>query len=302
MLELTFGLVQSALTAAVPLLLAGTGELIAQRAGVINVGLEGLILAGCIGGYAGASLSGDPWLGLVCAMVAGVVGAVIFALATVWARTDQIVAGMALNLLAIGGAGTVWHALQDSGHGTLPASAGFSRLILGGPSPLDQYGLGWFAVGLVLMAWWMLARTRAGLALRALGEAPEACAAAGINVRRWRTTAVIAAGACAGLAGAYLSIMRTHGFAPGMSGGIGFLVLALVIFGRWRIGGLVVGCLGFGLLDAGQQQLQSAGATGAVSYQILRAAPYLAALIALAALRGGDSGPSKLGRPWPEER
>ncbi|MEK7411898.1 MAG: ABC transporter permease [Planctomycetota bacterium] len=300
MLELIFGLIQSALIVAVPLLLAGTGELIAQRTGVINVGLEGLILAGCIGGYTGACLSGNPWLGLACAIAAGVVGALVFALATVWARADQIVVGMAMNLLAIGGAGTAWHALQDSGHATLPAAAGFARL--GGPMPLDQYGLGWFAVALIIATWWMLARTRTGLALRALGEAPEACVAAGIDVRRWRTLAVISAGACAGLAGAYLSIMRTHGFAPGMSGGIGFLVLALVIFGRWRIGGLAIGCLGFGLLDAGQQQLQSAGAAGTVSHQLLRATPYLAALVALAVLRGGDGGPSKLGRPWPEER
>ncbi len=299
--ELVAGVAQAACTAAVPLLLAGTGELVAERAGVINIGLEGLILAGCIGGFAGAVLGG-AWLGVGGAIAAGMLVAGLFAVAVVYARVDQIVAGMAVNLLAFGGAGTVWHALQDAGRDSLPPGAGFDRIALGGPIVFDQHGLGWLALGLVAATGWMLARTRAGLVLRALGEAPEACAVAGIDVLRWRFAAVLGCGALAGLAGAYLSIMRTHSFAPDMSGGLGFLVLALVIFGRWRIAGLVVGCLGFGLIDAVQQQLQGAGAAGAVSYRLFQAMPYLAALIALAVVRGQGNGPAQLGRPWPEER
>ncbi len=305
MAELVSGVAQSALTAAVPLLLAGTGELVAERAGVLNIGLEGLILAGCIGGFAGAVLGGTAgglWLGVGGAVVAGMLVAGIFAVAVVYARVDQIVAGMAVNLLAFGAAGTIWHALQDAGRDSLPSGAGFDRIALGGPIVFDQYGLGWLALALVAVTGWMLAKTRAGLVLRALGEAPEACAVAGIDVLRWRFAAVLACGALAGLAGAYLSIMRTHSFAPDMSGGLGFLVLALVIFGRWRIGGLVVGCLGFGLIDAVQQQLQGAGAAGAVSYRLFQALPYLAALFALAVFRGRGNGPAQLGRPWPEER
>jgi simple sugar transport system permease protein len=149
-------------------------------------------------------------------------------------------------------------------------------------------------------AWWLLARTRTGLALRALGEAPDTCAAAGLGVRRWRVLVVLAGGMLAGVAGAFLSIQRTHAFAPDMSGGLGFLVLALVIFGRWRVGGLLLGCLGFGLLDAMQQQLQAQGAAGAVPHRLLEALPYLAALTALALVKGGGNGPAQLGRPWPE--
>jgi len=297
---------QSAVTAAVPLLLAGTGELIAERAGIINVGIEGLMLCGCIAAFAGGVLSGSPWIGLGAALIASMVLAALFAVATVWARTEQIVTGMAVNLLAVGVSGTAWRILQARGFDQLPASAGWERLhvpFLGdvpllGPIVMDHYALWFVAVALIAVLAWLDRRTRAGLIIRALGDAPAACAAAGIDVRRWRIGALIFAGALAGAAGAYLSIMRTHGFAPDMTGGQGFLVLALVIFGRWRLRGLLLGCLLFGLLDAVQQQLQGAGFTNTVPWQWFRMLPYVAALVALAAWRRGGAGPVFLGRPW----
>ena len=300
-----------AVTAAVPLVVAGLGELAAERAGVINIGIEGLMLAGCIGGFAGAALTGSAWIGLLVAVVAGSALALLFAAATVLGRADQIVAGMAINLLAVGGSGTVWMALQARGLADLPQTAGFARAPVGdavrdlpllGPLLFDQYALMWVAVGLVGLAWWALRATRAGLVLTGLGEAPDACAAAGVDVRRWRMVVLIAAGALAGLAGAYLSIMRIHGFTPLMTGGMGFVVLALVIFGRWRVGGLVGGCLGFGALDSLQQHLQGSGLNNVVPYQVFKALPYVVALIALALLSRGRGGPAALGRPWPGER
>ena len=165
-----------AVTAAVPLVVAGLGELAAERAGVINIGIEGLMLAGCIGGFAGSALFGCAWIGLLVAIVAGMALALLFAAATVLGRCDQIVAGMAINLLAVGGSGTLWMALQAHGLADLPASAGFVRAPIGdalrtlpvlGPLLFDQYVLAWIAAALATSTWWVLRATRAGLVLTA---------------------------------------------------------------------------------------------------------------------------------------
>ena len=309
-MSLLASLLQQGLLGAVPLALAGSGELAAQRAGVINVGIEGLMLAGCSAGFAVAALTGNAWLGLGAAILAGSLLAAGFAWATVIGRADQIVCGMAVNLLAVGISGTAWAALQGAGRGQLADGAGFSPVAIPGLGSLPmigevlagQYGLAYIAVALALGLGWILARTRAGLIVRALGDAPDACAAAGVRVRRWRVGTVIFAGACAGAAGAYLSLMRVHGFAPEMTGGQGFLVLALVVFGRWRVGGLLAGCLLFGLLDALQQHLQGSGMNAVVPYQVFKALPYVAALVALAALSRSAPGPARLGQVWPVER
>jgi len=307
-----------AVTAAVPLVLAGIGETLAQRAGVLNVGIEGLLLTGCVAGFTGAALSGCAWSGLAAAIVVGALLAALFAWVTVVMRCDQIVAGMAINLLAVGGSGTAWLVAQGHGYAELSANAGFSRGIVPGlsdtaqawlrdlpfigPLVFDQYGLALATALIAATAWWVLTRTRIGVIIHALGDAPDACAANGIAVRRWRVGLVIFAGALAGAAGAYLSIMRTHGFSPLMTGGMGFVVLALVIFGRWHIGGLVAACLGFGVIDALQSHLQSRGLNAVIPYQVFQALPFIVALIALAVMRRGTSGPRLLGQAWPTER
>jgi simple sugar transport system permease protein len=301
----------------VPLVLAGVGETLAQRAGVLNIGIEGLMLTGCIAGYTGAALSGCAWSGLAAAMVAGAWLAAVFAWATVVMRCDQIVAGMAINLLAVGGSGTLWLVAQGHGFAELPANAGFYRgivpgisastqawlgeLPLLGPLVFDQYGLAPMAALIAGAAWWLLKYTRVGVIIHALGDAPDACAANGVAVRRWRMGLVIVAGALAGTAGAYLSIMRTHGFSPVMTGGVGFVVLALVIFGRWHLGGLLAACVGFGLIDALQSHLQSRGLNAMVPYQLFQALPFIVALIALSTMRQGTTGPRLLGQAWPAE-
>lgn len=303
-----------AVTAAAPLVLSGIGETLAQRAGVLNVGIEGLLLTGCIAGFTGAALSGCGWIGLASAIVMGALVAALFAWATVVMRCDQIVAGMAMNLLAVGGSGTVWLVAQGNGHADLSVEAGFSRgivpgvsvetqrwladLPLIGPVVFGQYGLAAVTVVLAVAAWWVLTRTRIGVVIQALGDAPDACAANGIAVRRWRVGLVILAGVLAGAAGAYLSIMRTHGFNPLMTGGMGFVILALVIFGRWHIGGLIAACLGFGVIDALQSHFQSSGLNAVLPYQLFQALPFIVALLALAFMRRGASGPRMLGVPY----
>ncbi len=303
------------LTAATPLLLAGCGELVAERGGVLNIGIEGLMLTGCIAAFAVTASTGNSWLGLLVAMGAAMVLGAGFALMAITARADQIVAGMALNLVAVGVSGTVWRALQSHGVTELPATAGFSRGWFGwsgwssfsdlpviGPLFFDLYGLSIATAGLLLLTWWVLRRTRIGIVIQAIGELPDAAAAAGESVHRWRWGVVLFAAACAGAAGAFLSIMRTHAFVPEMTGGKGFVVLALVMFGRWRISWLIAGCLLFGLADSVQQQLQSLPGSRALPYQFFQMLPYVVALVALAGLSRSAPGPAALGKPWPVSR
>lgn len=295
-----------AVLVATPLLLAGLGELYAERCGVLNLGIEGMMLTGCIAAFAVTAVTGNPWLGLGAAMAAAIVLGAVFAVLAITAKADQIVAGMAVNLLAFGATGTVWQLLQQRGLDQL--NVGFERgwtevtwleqLPLIGPWLFGQYGLTPVVIGVALALAWVLARTRLGLAVTALGEEPAAAAAAGISVRRWRWYAVLMAAACAGAAGAFLSIMRTHAFVPHMTGGMGFVVLALVMFGRWRVGWLAGGCLLFGVAEAVQQQAQSLPAARAVPYQLFQMLPYVVALAALALLSRSRPGPAALGRPW----
>ncbi len=160
----------------------------------------------------------------------------------------------------------------------------------------------WFAVAALIAVRYTLRSTRAGLIIAALGDAPDAAATTGIPVRKARLILVLIAGVCAGIAGAYLSTMRTHSFVPGMTGGQGFLVLALVIFGRWTAGGLALGCMLFGLINALQQHCQSAGWTAYVPYQVFQALPYLSAVIALAIWAKKAPGPTAMNQPWPKVR
>ncbi len=301
---------KEAVTAAVPLVLAGYGELVNERAGIINVGIEGLMLMGCIGGFGVALLTGSAWLGVGGAVGAGVALAAVFALATVWFRADQVVAGTALTLLASGLSTTVWTALQPrlAPGAAIPAlfepvtlPPALTRIPLIGPALFAQYGLFYVVFALGVLLWIGLRGTRAGLIIRALGDLPEACQAAGIRVRVWRTGCLLFAGACAGLAGAYLSIMRTHSFNVNMTGGQGFLVLALVIFGRWSVGGLVAGALLFGGLDGLQAYLRGPASPIALPHQLFEMLPYVATLAALAVMARGRPGPAFLGRPWPED-
>ncbi len=281
------------LVAATPLLVAGLGELVAERTGVLNIGIEGLMLTGCIAGFATAAATGSGWLGVGAAIVAAMAVGALFAVLAINARTDQIVAGMAVNLAAFGLSGTVWQILQERSLTDLPAGAGFGRGLFG------QYPLTWIALCAAFALALVFARTRLGLMILALGEDPAAAAAAGIPVRRARWLAILFAAGCAGAAGAFLSLMRTHAFVPHMTGGQGFVVLALVMFGRWRVGWMVAGCLLFGLADSVQQQMQSLDGARRIPYQAFLMLPYIVALIALGVASRSAPGPSALGRPWP---
>jgi len=305
-------MVAQALTASTPLVLAGCGELVAERAGILNIGIEGMMLTGCVTAFAVTAATGNGWLGLLAGVLAAMVMGSLFAVMVINARADQIVAGMAINLLAVGVSGALWRSLQAHDLTEISQTAGFERSWLGstwfadlplvGPLIGQQYGLSMATIGLLVLTWWMFRRTRLGVVLDALGQAPDAAAAAGEPVRAWRWSAVLFAAGCAGAAGAFLSIMRTHAFVPEMTGGKGFVVLALVMFGRWKVGWMVAGCFLFGLTDSIQEHLQSLPGSRAWPYQIFQVLPYVVAIVALAFLSRSAPGPAALGKSWPSDR
>jgi simple sugar transport system permease protein len=270
----------------IPLLLAALGEMLAERGGVINLGIEGSMLAGALAAAIGAT-SGGPWTGIVAAVVAGAALAAIFALVTVHARADQIIAGTAITLGAIGLTGAVYRAWFG------PAGAGLSIPTLA-PLALGQPGTTLIALALVPLCWWFLFRTRGGLALRAAGEGAYGARAAGVRVRAVRTAAVVAGGALAGLAGATLVLAQVGTFTERMTAGRGFIAIAIVVLGRWNPVGVLIAALAFGAATALQFLFQAAGTD--VPYQLFLMLPYLLALLGLAGAVGRVRAPRDLGR------
>ena len=286
---------------ATPLALAALGELVVERAGLINIGLEGAILAGAFGALAGGA-AGHAWAGYLGAAAAGAAIAALFALFVVRWRTDQIITGTALTLLSVGATGTLYRALFGAAGValTLPTSAPVRVPLLAsipvvGEALFAQPPLTYVAYLLApALAWW-LARTHAGLALRAIGERPEAALTAGIRVDRYRTLAVLFGGALGGLAGGMLVLAQAGTFAEGMSSGRGFIAIAIVVLGRWRPLGVALGALLFGAASALQFAFQAMG--WRAPYQLFLVLPYLLTLAVLAGAVGRARAPAALGRP-----
>jgi ABC-type uncharacterized transport system permease subunit len=248
---------------ATPLLFASTGELISERAGVLNVGLEGMLLSGAFFAFLGSYLSGNLLVGILLGMAAGVVVAILMALLSIHARADQIVVGVGLNILVLGVTTFVFREVfagQAEVHLLRPTPLAIPLLskipVIGGPF-FRQTAFVYAAFATVAVAWFVLYRTSWGLAIRAAGEVPAAADTAGVSVGRIRWIGTLVAGALAGVGGAFLSVGQLGLFIEGMSAGRGFLALAAVIFGGWRPLGLVAACLVFGAADALQLRLQA---------------------------------------------
>jgi ABC-type uncharacterized transport system permease subunit len=287
--DLPFLAGQTTLSAA-PLIIAGMGELIAERAGVINLGIEGMMLTGCFVAFATVGVLGSTTLGVIAAMLAACVIASLFALTVLRFRADQIVAGTAINFIAAGATATAWGAFEP-------------RLTQMQGAPHAPIIMEIIAILLVILVGTIATQTRLGVIVTALGESPEAADAAGIPVRTSRLLALMFAAAMAGLAGAYLSLFRTFGFSPDQTGGRGFLVLALVIFARWRVSALVVAALFFGFLDNTQRLFQGSYVTAFPGAEdLFQMLPYLATLILLATLSRSRPAPAALTLPWPSDR
>ena len=285
---------------ATPLAFAALGEVIAERAGVINVGLEGVIISGCFGAVVGAQ-AGGVTAGMLGGLAAGMGAAAIFAVFVVWLRTDQIITGTALTLGALGLTATLYRAVFGTeGVGlTIPtmrplAVPFLSSIPVLGPSLFRQPAVTYLLYLTVGAVWWSLYRTHAGLALRAVGENPEAAEAAGIRPARVQGTAVLIAGAFGGLAGASLVLAQVGTFAEGMSAGRGFIAIAIVALGRWRPLGVGLAALLFGAATALQFLFQSTGSR--LPYQLFLSLPYLLTLVVLAAGTARVRAPAALGR------
>ncbi len=296
-------LLQTGVPLAAPLLLAALGETVAEQAGVINVGIEGMMLSGALAGFAGAYFGHSAWLGAGAAVLAGTALAALFALLSVRLRADQVVVGTGVNILALGLTGVFARALFPESSVSAPGFAPLPipllhNLPLLGASLFSQNALGYIAWFLVPLCGLFLYRTRPGLRLRAVGEYPAAADGAGVRVGRLQTAAMLWGGALAGLAGAYLSIGYANGFVENMTQGRGFIALAVVIVGRWNPGGVLGAALLFGLASALQFQFQAG--VSRVPYQFFLALPYLLTLVALllrARVRNGGP-PAALGEAY----
>jgi simple sugar transport system permease protein len=287
------GLLFSAIRLATPLLLAALGGMFSERSGVINIALEGLMLAGAFTAASMTWYAQSPWVGLASAIVAGAAIALIHAVACIRYRADQVVSGTAINILLTG----------------VPALLSGAFFLSSGSTPQvpKENLIPWtpvvLAFALVPASWYVLYRTPFGLRLRAVGENPEAADAAGVSVNRMRYTAVLLSGALAGIGGAYLSIGQSSLFTRNMSAGRGFIALAALIFGKWRPVQTMLACLLFGFTEAIAIQLQGVHFGGEeIPNQFVQMIPYVLTIVVLAGFIGQSRAPRSLGLPYNKER
>jgi simple sugar transport system permease protein len=276
-----------------PLVLASMGELVAERSGVLNIGIEGLMLTGAFAGFAVGSASGSAWLGCAAGALAGAALASVFAYFAVERGADPIVCGTALNIFALGATGSAYRLLFPP-TAELPLAPRLGDVLPG------VNGFVLLAVLLALGCAVFLARTRPGLALRAVGERAEAAHAHGVQVLATRWAATLFGGACAGLAGTSLVLWISDGFVEGMTSGRGFIALALVLFGGYRPARIAAGALLFGFASALQFRLQAAGL--AIPYNLLLMVPYVLTLLVLALFTSRATAPADLARPFTRRR
>jgi len=295
------------ITASTPLLLASSGELVVERSGVLNLGVEGMMIMGAACGFAGAFMSGSVLIGALCGIVAGAATASIFGILTLGFAVNQVATGLALTILGTGlsgliGAGFVGQQIHQAPRLHLPILTGLpviGRILFG------QDAFVYVSFALIIGIWLFLYRTRAGLILRAVGDNHTSAHALGYPVLRIRMLAVLFGGACAGLGGAFLSLSYTPFFIPGMTAGRGWIALALVVFSSWRPGRLVVGAYLFGAVSILGLALQPLNL--GVPQQLMNALPYLATVVVLVLIsrtRGtaGSAAPASLGLVFVPDR
>lgn len=297
---------EAAVRLGIPLALAAMGEAIAERGGVINIGIEGSIIAGALGGALGSLWFADAMPGVMVGAAAGGVVALVFAIFVVGLGTDQIITGTAITVGGLGMTGAIYQA-RFGATGTalsLPTLSSFSipgltEIPWLGTALFAQAPTAYLAYALAPVLWYFLFRTEWGLELRASGEDPDAAAAAGVRVRWVRFWAVVFGGALAGVAGAHLALAHAGTFAENMSAGRGFIAIAVVVLGRWNPPWVLVAALLFGGASALQFLLQALGLE--VPYQLFLVLPYLLTLAALAGWVGRARAPASLAKPWPRD-
>jgi len=295
------GLAAAGIRLSISIAFAALGETVSQRAGVMNVGLEGIMLFSAFLAAAGAVYSGSPWGGVVLAILGGLLLAAVHGWVSIYLCANQIVSGLALVFLGAGLSGVGYRLTIGGAPVTIPS---FPAVNFGplreipfiGPVFFSHTLLVYIAIALAIVLYLALPRTGWGLELRAAGENPHAADAAGINVNRYRLMAVLFGGAMAGLGGAFLVLAQVNAFVEGMVAGRGFIAIACVVFGGWNPLGVLIACMGFGLADALQIRLQTW--YPGIPYQFFVMMPYGVALVALVIFASRSFGPAALGLPF----
>ena len=295
-------LIASTLRVSAPLILCAMAGLLAERSGVIDLGLEGKMLFAAFAAAAAGVASSSMVVALLAACGVAILMSWLHGYACVSHRGDQVVSGMALNIIAAGLTvvlGIAWFAQG----GQTPPVAEHVRLKPLGDNVIAQNILVWITFGLVAGVWWLIYRTRFGLRLRAVGENPHMVEAAGVSVLRLRYIALTLNGALCGLAGSYLVLAQNASFGPNMTAGRGYMALAAMIFGRWRPVPAMLACLLFGFLDTVAVRLQGVKLphVGEIPVQAIQALPYILTVVLLAGFIGRNLAPQALGRPYVKE-
>jgi ABC-type uncharacterized transport system permease subunit len=294
-------------TAATPLLIAAIGELVVERSGVLNLGVEGMMVMGAVTGFAVAYSTGSPWLGLLCAIIVGAMFSLLFGFLSLTLVTNQVATGLALTLLGLGLSGMIGESFTGLPGVKLPTLyiPGLSDLPFVGKLIFGQDPVFYLSIALTAGVGWFLFRTRAGLTLRSVGDNHGSAHALGIDVIRIRYLAVMFGGACAGAAGGYLSLLYTPQWIENMTAGRGWIALALVVFASWRPWRVLAGAYLFGAVSIGQLHAQALGI--GVPSQLLSSLPYLATILVLVLISRNKrltmiNTPASLGRPFVPDR
>ena len=297
----------SVVIASTPLLIAALGEVVAERSGVLNLGVEGMMIVGAVAAFATAHATGSPYLGLLGGAAAGVVLAMLFALMAIWLATNQVATGLALALFGLGVAGLVGEAFVGLPGVKLPPIVlpVLADIPILGPVLFAQDLLFYLSLALTVGVALFLFRSRSGLRLRAVGDAPASAHSLGIGVLQTRTLAVLFGGVCAGLGGAQLTLVYTTQWIENITAGRGWIALALVVFATWRPLRVVAGAYLFGAVTIAQFHAQALGI--AVPSQLLSALPYLATITVLVIIASNRrftmvNTPASLGQAFVPDR
>ncbi len=296
-------LIATILIASIPILLAAIGELVVEKAGVLNLGVEGMMITGAVFGFIATIESGTPWLGLPAAALGGALLGLLFGVLTQYLKSNQVATGLALTMFGLGFSAMLGQSYAGIKPPNFPSPEGWflSDIPILGKILFSYDYYVYLALAIVVGVWWFLKYTRAGLALRAVGENHDSAHALGYGVVLTRIAAIMFGGACAGLGGAYLSLVRIPQWTEGMTAGAGWIALALVVFSSWKPGRLVIGAMLFGGVTMLQLNLQAAGVDINAAYMSM--APFIVTIVALAAMsrarfRHIASAPASLGKTF----
>ncbi|MEM9037755.1 MAG: ABC transporter permease [Actinomycetota bacterium] len=287
-----------------PLLLAAIGEMVVERAGILNLGIEGTLTFSAFGAFVAVDQTGSLAFGVIAGVLSGMLVSLVMGVLTVTFKVEQVVAGLALNLLGIGFAFYLLRAIFDEGGTDIPTVETFdvveipvlSSIPWIGEIFFSQHWLAYVAFISLPLVWYGLNRTGFGLELRSVGDNPKAADLRGVSIAKIQYLALLFGGFMSGLAGSFLSIFSTGQFFPAIAGGRGWIALAIVIFGNWRPGRILIGSLFFGFLEAYQLTLQAQNSD--LPLNLLLALPYILTIVALVVNRSRSNSPLHLGVPY----